>query len=775
MKRITILYWLTLLMCSVTYTQAQQRVKGTVTDPKGQAIEYVNVVVLNLPDSTFVSGTVTDKNGNFTLENLPQSCCLSFSSIGYKNRVTSIDNANRVVLNEDSFELGGVVVEAERPQIHLKEGALEMNVRGTTLAHRSNIMDILGQMPGLRKTTDGSSVSLITGGQLLIYLNGREIHQMDELSTIDIKNIKSIRLDNAPGSRYPAHVSAVLHIQTARDLSTLSLRLGSWIRQTHYLSNGEEVHLSYNQNKISYYGMASYGYRHKHYAQELKNIIAGTQGTDSEEQLQTSLTENQKFKELKAIIGSDFTPYEHLTCGIKYALNHTPYVIDMTDHSNAHIGSKLSDNILSRTLFDQITTTHHANAFSSWQPISKLNLTINANYFGKKFTRIQNTIEQSLLHHTTTPIFIHTVSQHDLWQGNAIMEYRLGEKHLIEFGSEMYKITGKSLQHYGEERRLVSNYTNDERIYAGIGSYNFTTAAGWNIQFGLRYEHSESLLHNKRTEGKDIARKWNDLFYSFKLSGSIGKTNHSLNFNSSIVRPTMEQLSNNTFRSNKYLIQESNPHLNPEHNYHFDYNFIFSNYYFSVNYTYHKDYIGPHMRANRSIPNGYILSTTNYQYAGELRALANMRKQWGPYDLSATALYQYNHIDGKREGFSLKPKPLYYLQLTNGFTLPKGYYISIEYSYQSATTTEIFQLAQKHLVNVYANKNFLNDKLQVSLSFTDILKTGGNYVNTSIGGIHLNMKEYADSRSITLNITYRFNNEKQYKGKETAMEAINRL
>ena len=45
------------------------KIMGKVVDkPSGHAIEYANVVLYKQSDSALVQGTVTDKNGNFTIQ-----------------------------------------------------------------------------------------------------------------------------------------------------------------------------------------------------------------------------------------------------------------------------------------------------------------------------------------------------------------------------------------------------------------------------------------------------------------------------------------------------------------------------------------------------------------------------------------------------------------------------------------------------------------------------------------------------------------------------------
>lgn len=82
-------------------------VTGTVTDPTGEPLIGVNVVVKDNPNV----GTITDMDGAFSLE-VGNGKVLVFSYIGYAPQEVSITGKKniRVQLKEDSEALEEVVV-----------------------------------------------------------------------------------------------------------------------------------------------------------------------------------------------------------------------------------------------------------------------------------------------------------------------------------------------------------------------------------------------------------------------------------------------------------------------------------------------------------------------------------------------------------------------------------------------------------------------------------------------------------------------------------------
>ncbi|WP_410525254.1 carboxypeptidase-like regulatory domain-containing protein [Phocaeicola sp.] len=45
-----------------------QNISGKLVDENNQPLPYANVVLLSLPDSTFISGTISNENGSFTMQ-----------------------------------------------------------------------------------------------------------------------------------------------------------------------------------------------------------------------------------------------------------------------------------------------------------------------------------------------------------------------------------------------------------------------------------------------------------------------------------------------------------------------------------------------------------------------------------------------------------------------------------------------------------------------------------------------------------------------------------
>lgn len=65
--RANILFCLYFFMGVAVQLQAQVTVTGKVIDEQQQPVPYANIVLLSLPDSTFVAGSISNEEGAFSL------------------------------------------------------------------------------------------------------------------------------------------------------------------------------------------------------------------------------------------------------------------------------------------------------------------------------------------------------------------------------------------------------------------------------------------------------------------------------------------------------------------------------------------------------------------------------------------------------------------------------------------------------------------------------------------------------------------------------------
>ncbi len=118
----------TINMFAQNSVRVEKNIKGIVLDKNKQAIEGVNIY---LPE--ILKGTISDKNGKFTIENTPnKKIKAQFSILGYETLITTIsDEYAEVILHSSIIEIeevvisGGFVNTADRSAVKIESIPLE--------------------------------------------------------------------------------------------------------------------------------------------------------------------------------------------------------------------------------------------------------------------------------------------------------------------------------------------------------------------------------------------------------------------------------------------------------------------------------------------------------------------------------------------------------------------------------------------------------------------------------------------------------------------------
>ena len=215
MKTFYIIYLLLACQSIITGLSAQT-VSGKLVDEKNEPMPYANVVLLSLPDSAFVSGTISGDDGTFSLSATAQPQIVRISSIGYTTIYRPVNPADMgiVRLTADTHQLGEVTVKADLPKMRLKGDAMVTTVAGSVLEKSGTGNDLLDKIPGI--SAEEGAVNVFGRGTAEVYINGRKVRSSSELEQLSSDNVKSVEVVRNPGARYDASVKAVVRILTKK-------------------------------------------------------------------------------------------------------------------------------------------------------------------------------------------------------------------------------------------------------------------------------------------------------------------------------------------------------------------------------------------------------------------------------------------------------------------------------------------------------------------------------------------------------------------------------
>lgn len=191
-------------------------VSGQVVNTKGTPLPFVNVVLINRTDSSFVQGVVTKDDGTFTLENVNNEAILRISYIGYETQYVNYTGQTHLVikLEESTAMLGEVVVKSSLPKTVLRGEGMSTTVAGTILEKTSDMNHLLSRIPGV--TAKDGAIEVFGRGTPIIYINGRKMQDRMDLGRLQPTDIQKVEVITNPGARYAASVKCVIRITTKK-------------------------------------------------------------------------------------------------------------------------------------------------------------------------------------------------------------------------------------------------------------------------------------------------------------------------------------------------------------------------------------------------------------------------------------------------------------------------------------------------------------------------------------------------------------------------------
>ena len=206
-------------------------VTGILRDAKtGEFLPYVNVAVLDSIDSEFVKGSITNMEGIFEINNVPQGVfVLRVSAIGYESfalpfHVTNHTNLGTLRLNPGVTSLGEVTVSAERPLYAMDGEKLVYNVSEDPSIQTGTTEDALQNAPGVEVDVEGN-ITLRGVSSVEIWVNDKPSKLTEEnlktyLQTLPANAIARIETITNPSAKYATDAEAVINIVTSAHIKS---------------------------------------------------------------------------------------------------------------------------------------------------------------------------------------------------------------------------------------------------------------------------------------------------------------------------------------------------------------------------------------------------------------------------------------------------------------------------------------------------------------------------------------------------------------------------
>lgn len=170
MIRTTILSLPALLFCGNVLSQS---IRGTLLDQTRRPVAGAAVILLDA-DSTYVGGVTTDTLGHFRFASAARPYRLLVQHLAYEPLAleSEKDDVGELTLRDADNAIGEVVVEGERPIVQVEQGRLTYDLERLTKNKAvNNAYEALTKLPGVRERE--GTLELAGMGGVTVILNGK--------------------------------------------------------------------------------------------------------------------------------------------------------------------------------------------------------------------------------------------------------------------------------------------------------------------------------------------------------------------------------------------------------------------------------------------------------------------------------------------------------------------------------------------------------------------------------------------------------------------------
>lgn len=766
-----------IMLCINIIAEAQIKTyKGTVTDPKGNAIPFANVVLYTLPDSTFVAGSVTNDLGEFIIESTKKLSkgYIEISCIGYESKtITPKVNVGVVVMNEDAKQLGEVVVKGSEPVIKNQNGRLIFNVKNTPLRKDYSANDLLIRTPSVTMSGNGIAVAgggaelringvkqNLKGAALTAFLNGLK---SDQIKQIEVQSGRTADIDaNLSGGIVNIVVEEKRGLKVFVD-SKLNYNGKSYHKDAQHLYNGTGgAGITFGTKKTQLYA----------------NIYGGGgrfHGVKSESDY--LIKQVNKLISEKSVSKYIPSKYIDINSGLSYKLNKTNIInfegsVNKTPtkkilkNSNIRLSQEgtFTDSLFINSLLKSENTQYAFTASHRWQSLSKkCNLNTQFNYLHNKQEEQQN-VESKYLSQISD-----NLNDTNKTESNSSMFYAQTKLNYT-FENGINTIAGIKYTHTKRKSDYLFSSDNSnsfntlyeftEQLPAAFVNLDKKLSNGIFISLGLRGEYT-----NLKSENSAVELNYFDLFPSFLVSYKL-KNNLALKFNyaKSIWRPSFSLLNNYKVKISDYLYSIGNPEIKAQKTDYFKIGLSKKGHYLNVSYSYSSNPISESIYTENNIV--FIKNinageehklSLNYSYSG------NIIPMWY---LSANTGASYINLPDSRY-----KKEIYqaYISVYNNLKLSKKIRCNINAKYATPWIMNDRKIDDRFSLDIDM-KYALNKNFTISAGVKNLLRKSDKTSITDNIYTHYNHWRETAFRVYSISFSYNFSKGEKIKNRKIRNE-----
>lgn len=196
-------------------------ISGTIRDRNEKlALPFVNVILKNSGDSSFLKGSITNEEGRFTLSGIKTGeYLLEVTYIGMKpvlqnifvGKMSAFLELPAIFMDEAQTTLSDAVVEGRREEVSGKMDKKTYSTGAFISQSGGSVMQVLQNLPGV--TVQEGKVNLRGSNQVSVLVDGTQsamtgVGSQSGLENIPASSIESIEIINNPSAKFDANGNA---------------------------------------------------------------------------------------------------------------------------------------------------------------------------------------------------------------------------------------------------------------------------------------------------------------------------------------------------------------------------------------------------------------------------------------------------------------------------------------------------------------------------------------------------------------------------------------
>lgn len=758
MKNIIILLF---VLATVT-TAFGREITGKVVGENESPLDYVNVVLYN--DSTYITGTVTDSAGIFAVNTEANgNLTARISFVGYETismSVPSTGNLGVIILAPSVRELREVVVKATRPATTMKGNALVTNIEGSSLAIAGTANDVLARVPMV--VDNGGTLEVFGKGAPEIYINGRKVNDLQELSQLNSQDMKNVSVITNPGAAYAANVKSVILIRTKPpkgDGFSGTIRTDNGFQ--HYFRTGNSIDLKYRTRGLEIF--ANYGWWYGHNRDDRSNEMTTTTAKGIYNQSFRTIGK-QSYNDMTGKIGFSYMFNDRHSIGTYYQnswnRHHTMGAIPSEVWQNGTLLDRYNSDVNNKST---ALPRHYANLYYNGR-IGKFSIDFNADYIWYKNREISLSNELS---QTGDNRNVSTKSTNNnrmfaeklvvscpLWKG----QIQVGEEYTNTRTTNLFAANIPEVPD-ADNKVDESNIAAFVQIAQQFGRFN--------IGVGLRYEHVKFDYYEMGHLRDGQSKTYNNLFPSLNVATQIRKVRMGLNYSGKTVRPGYGQLDGAVSYINRLTFETGNPYLKPTKMQTVEYMAQWRQFFAQVSYIYFKDGVYHITEPYGTDGEATIIRTANLDHRHYLQAFVGGQFKvgvWQPrVNVGVMKQWLTLPVDGKPMKMNT---PGFMFQWQNAVHLPFDIWLNMDVQLMTCSWDYNMKLSNTPwYVNAKIYKGFFNNAFSVTFEAKDLFNTSQNDTMMRNDAVKIVQKNYSSGRSVMLTLQYRFNTTRdRYRG-----------